>query len=136
VADPKLDTIEGCIAELTDCNRTVAEISADYPQAAGKLKMLEKRYDRLYKTAMRTTTGKNADERQATAHVAAEETYRTLYEVPEGEPGISELIEALIGRVEEYKRTMEVVDRRSGNVQSILKARREQQGLEQYVPSR
>jgi hypothetical protein len=123
MSDIRLDNVGGCIAELVACNSEVAEFSHAWSADAGELKMLEKRYERLYRSAMRGTQGKNADERSATAHAAVEAT----------EEGISERIENLIGNVEACKRRFEAVERRSSNAQSILAAHRDAMRTEGYV---
>ena len=124
MSDPNLDSIGGCITELTECNRTVAEFAPEWSQKAGELKAAEKRYERLYKAAMRGNTGANADERAATAQAAVEEV----------EPGLAEKIENLIGTVEQHKRHFETIDRRSSNAQSILSMHRRSANLEDFVP--
>lgn len=134
MTDLRLDTVEGCIAELTSCNREVAEFADRWARDAGALKRLEKRWDRLWKTALRTTTGRNADERAATAFVAAEEGFRSVEGLDDDEPGISERIEDLVGSVTEHRTRFEAISRRSSNVQSIMKLRREEQALDRYTP--
>lgn len=124
MADPRLDTVAGCIAELTECNREIATFAHEWSANAGQLKAKEKRYDRLYKAALRGTDGRNADERTATAHAAVEEVA----------PGLAEEIENLIGKVEEHKRLFETIERRSSNAQSILSAHRDSMKTEQFVP--
>lgn len=132
MADPRLDTVEGCVAELTSCNREVAEFAHEWASDAGELKMLEKRYERLYRAAMRGTKGSNADERAATAHAAVE----ALDEERRGEddPAIAERIEELVGRVEEHRRLFDTIERRSSNAQSIMRMRREEGRLDPFVP--
>ncbi len=124
VSEVRLDTPQGCVAELTECNREVAEFAFKWADDAGELKTLQKRYDRLYKSAMRGTTGANADERAATASAAVEQI----------EEGLTERIENLIGSVETYRKKFDTIERRSSNAQSILKAHREGTKIEQYVP--
>lgn len=123
MSDPRLDTIPGCVAELSECNREVASFAHEWARKAGELKQAEKRYQRLYKAAMRGTRGGNADERAATAHAAVEEV----------DPGLSELIESLVGVVEEHKTLFATIERRSGNTQSILRLHRESHKTEDFV---
>jgi hypothetical protein len=123
VSDVRLDSIPGCIAELTTCNREVAEFAHEWAEHAGELKQKEKLYDRLFKAAMRGTNGRNADERAATAQAAIENEA----------PGLAEEIEDLIGSVETHKTLFKTIDRRAGNAQSILSAHREAQKTEDYV---
>ncbi len=113
--------------ELTECNREVAAMH-EWPKQAGELAMLEKRYDRMFKAALRTTEGANADIRKATAHAAVEAAHHEAFKF-----SISERIEELTGDVVTGQRTMDMIGRRSGNVQSILKARRDERGLDRYV---
>lgn len=131
----RLDTPQGCIRELTDCNSEVAGFFHDWAADAGRLKKLEKRYQRLYREALRTTRGKNAEERTGIAHAAAELSYYSLAGLDEGEPGLSEQIENLIGRVEEYKTRFAAIERRSTNAQSILTAHREAAKLDGFIPA-
>jgi hypothetical protein len=126
VSDVNLDSIPGCIAELTDCNREVAIFAHQWATDAGELKLREKRYERLYKAAMRGTQGRNADERSATAQAAVEQV----------EPGLAEVIEELTGKVEEHKTLFKTIERRAGNAQSILSAHKEAQKTESYVAAR
>lgn len=123
MTDVRLDTIPGCTTELTTCNQEVATFAHDWAREAGELKLKEKRYARLFKEAMRGTTGKNADERAATAQVAVEVV----------DPGLAEEIEGLIGNVESHKTLFKTIERRSGNAQSILASHREAQKTEDYV---
>jgi hypothetical protein len=134
MTDPRFDTIEGCVNELTECNRAIAGIAHEWAHDAGELKRLEKSYGRLYKEALRVTQGANADERAALAHATAEEVYRSAHELSEDEPGLSEQIENLVGRVEANKTLFATIERRSSNVQSIIRMRREEARLDPYVP--
>jgi hypothetical protein len=124
MADLRLDTVAGCIAELTDCNREVAQFAHTWAANAGKLKAAQAKYQRLYRAAMRGTSGRNADERAAVADAAVEEVA----------PGLAEQIEELIGSVETCKRHFDTIERRSSNAQSILSAHREQARMDAYVP--
>jgi hypothetical protein len=112
--------MHGCQRELATCNQELSEFSSDWARKTGELKELEKRYQRLYQAAMRNTSGKNAEERQATAHAAVEVV----------EEGLAERIEALVGQVENYKTRHKAIDRRSDNVRSILSAHKEAHKLE------
>lgn len=124
MTDVRLDTIPGCIAELTSCNSEVAGFAHRWAEDAGNLKQAEKRYERLYRAAMRGTSGANADERQATAHAAVDEV----------DEGLAERIEGLVGSVEQHKRLFETIERRSSNAQSILSAHRRAAELDGFVP--
>ena len=121
--DQRLDTPAGCVSELAECNREIAKFDHQWAKAAGELKTLEKRYDRLYKSALRGTQGANADERTATAHAAVEAA----------DEGISERIEELVGTVEYCKRYFGSLERRSSNAQSILSHHREAAKMDHYV---
>jgi hypothetical protein len=120
MTDVRLDSMVGCQRELAACNQELAEFAPDWAQKTGELKELEKRYQRLYQAGMRNTTGKNAEERQATAHAAVERV----------EPGLAERIEKLVGEVESFKTRHKAIDRRSDNVRSILSAHKEAHKLE------
>jgi hypothetical protein len=121
--DAALDSVGGCIVELGACNREVAEFGHEWLRAGGELKATKALYDRLYKEAMRGTSGTNADERTATAHAAVEQV----------SPGLSERIEELIGTVERHRIHFTTIERRSSNAQSILSAHRESLRMENYV---
>lgn len=131
---PRLDTLEGCAQELSTCNQEVAEMAPDWAAKAGTLKMLEQRYKRMFKEAMRGTKGSNADERSAVAHQAVEEVYRQAYQIPEEELGLSAKIEELVGEVESHKVHFNTIERRSSNVQSVLQLRRQELGMSRYTP--
>lgn len=133
MTDAKLDSIPGCIAELTDCNVEVAGFAPRWASAAGELKTAEKRYERLYKEALRVAHGANADERAAFAHEVAEASFLKLN--PEAREGLSEQIERLAGEVESFKRRFATIERRSSNGQSILAVHRKASELEGYVPA-
>jgi exonuclease VII large subunit len=122
-SDERLDTPAGCVAELAECNREIAKFDHQWSRAAGELKRLSKRYERLYKVALRATTGKNADERTATAHAAVEAA----------DEGISERMEGLVEIVEFSKTRFAALERRSSNAQSILSSHREAAKMDQYV---
>jgi hypothetical protein len=124
VTDVRLDSMPGCMRELATCNQELAEFAHTWATQTGELKQLEKRYQRLYQSAMRGTKGKNAEERQATAHAAVEEV----------DPHLAERIEELIGSVERSKTLWKSIDRRSDNVRSILSAHKEAHKTEPYVP--
>jgi hypothetical protein len=119
-----LDSPAALIAELTNCNQEIGEFEVAWAQAAGLLKAKEKRFERLYKSGLRGTTGRNAEERQATAHAAVEEVA----------PGLAEELEGLVGEVEEYKTRFKAIDRRSNNAQSLLSLHKEAARLESFVP--
>lgn len=112
--------------ELATCNQELSQFAHEWAQEAGELKELEKRYQRLYQSAMRHTKGRNAEERQATAHAAVEQL----------EPGLAERIEKLIGQVEGHRTLYKAIDRRSENVRSILSAHKEAAKTEPYIPAR
>lgn len=120
-----LDSISGCITELSSCNREIAEFGHEWATAAGELKRAEKLYERLWRAAMRGTEGRNADERNATAAAAVESI--------EGGEGLAEKIEELTGQVETFKVRFKGIDRRAGNVQSILAMYRADRDLQNYV---
>ena len=126
MTDVRLDSIPGCMRELATCNQELSEFAPDWATETGELKELEKRYQRYYQAAMRNTSGKNAEERQATAHAAVEQV----------EEGLAERIEQLIGKVEQHKTLAKAIDRRSENVRSILSAHKEAVKTEPYVPAR
>lgn len=123
--DVRLDTPVGCMRELATCNKELSEFAHEWARDAGELKRLEKRYERLYRSALRGTHGKNADERQATAHAAVEAV----------EEGLAERIEDFVGRVEDFKTRYKAIDRRSENVRSILSSHKEYKKLEDFTPS-
>jgi maltooligosyltrehalose synthase len=127
----RLDTPQGCVAELTTCNVEVAGFAHTWAQAAGELKTLEAREKRLYKAALHGTSGRNADERAAQAQVAVEAAYAERF--PENPP-LYERIEELVGIVARYRTSFEAIERRASNAQSILKAHREGAKTEDYVP--
>ncbi len=119
-----LSSIPGCIQELTDCNIEVAQFAHVWANDSGELKRLERRYQRLYQAAMRGTNGRNAEERQATAHAAVEAM----------DEGLAERIEGLVGSVETNKRLFETIERRASNAQSILALHRKSADLDPYTP--
>lgn len=124
MTDVRLDSMPGCMRELATCNQELSDFAHTWAREVGELKQLEKRYQRLYQSAMRATTGRNAEERQATAHAAVEAV----------EEGLAERIEVLIGSVERNKTLAKSIDRRSDNVRSILSAHKEAHKTEPYVP--
>ena len=126
MTDVRLDSMTGCMRELAACNQELSEFAAAWATETGELKEAEKRYQRLYQSAMRGTQGRNAEERQATAHAAVESV----------EEGLAERIEQLVGKVEQHKTLAKAIDRRSENVRSILSAHKEAVKTEPYVPSR
>lgn len=130
---PRLDTLTGCGEELSRCNREIAEMAPGWARASGELAGLEATQKRMFREAMRTTKGSNAQEREALAHAACEEAYRSIFKLTEGEPGLGERIEQLIGEVESCKVSFKTLDRRSSNVQSILQLRRQEAGLGRFV---
>jgi hypothetical protein len=123
--EPNLDSIPGCIEELSACNKEVAEFGYQWAKDAGELKRSEKLYERLWRAAMRGTEGKNADERSATAAAAVESL--------EAGAGLAEKIEDLVGKVETHKTRFKAIERRAGNVQSILAMYRMDRSLEKFV---
>ncbi len=123
MTDVRLDTIPGCVKELTECNRETAEFAHEWAQQAGELKMLEERYKRLKVSALRGTKGKNADERAVVAQVAIEQVA----------PNLLDDIEGLVGKVETHKVLFKTIERRASNVQSILALHREARRTEDYV---
>jgi hypothetical protein len=123
---PSLDSISGCVEELSSLNVEVAEFGHEWATAAGELKRKEKLYERLWRAAMRGTEGRNADERSATAAAAVESI--------EGGEGLAESIEDLTGRVETFKVRFKGIERRAGNVQSILAMYRIDRDLQKYSP--
>jgi hypothetical protein len=124
MTDVRLDSMVGCQRELAACNQELSEFAHKWATETGELKELEKRYKRLYQSAMRGTQGTNAEERQATAHAAVEAV----------EEGLAERIEHLIGKVEQHKTSAKAIDRRSENVRSILSAHKEAQKTEPFLP--
>lgn len=122
MTDARFDSIPGCMRELAICNQEISEFGHEWASEAGELKEAEKRYQRIYQSAMRGTSGRNAEERQATAHAAVE----TVAE------GLAERIEHLVGRVEQHKTLAKVIDRRSENARSILSAHKEAAKTEPY----
>lgn len=121
--DSRYDTTAGCVAELAEMNAEVQGFAHEWARDAGELKRLERRHQRLYQAAMRGTTGKNAEERQATANAAVEAM----------DEGLAERIEELVGQVEQHKRLFESIERRSSNAQSILAFHRKAADLEGFA---
>lgn len=125
-----LDTIPGCVAELSECNREIAGFAAEWAAAAGELKRLEKREKRMYRAALRATKGQNADARAAEAQAGVEAAHNEAF--PDEDP-IYERIEELIGIVGQHATMFQAIDRRSSNAQSILTSHRRSAEFEQYV---
>lgn len=122
--DSRLDTTAGCVQELAELNAEVAGFAHEWARDSGELKRLEVRHQRLYQAAMRGTSGKNAEERQATANAAVEAM----------DEGLAESIETLVGKVEQHKRLFATIERRASNAQSILAFHRKAADLENFVP--
>jgi len=119
-----LDSVGALEDELASCNQEIGEFASLWASAAGELKRCERRYERLYRSALRGTEGRDVGERQATAHAAVEQI----------EEGLAETIEALVGEVEEYRTKFKAIDRRSNNAQSLLSLHKESARLESFVP--
>lgn len=119
-----MDSPASLTAVLEQCNQELAEFSVEWSGAARELKTAEKRYERLYRSALRGTEGRDVGERQATAHAAVEHV----------EAGLAERIELLVGQVEEFKTKFKVIDRRSNNAQSLLSAHKESVRIESFTP--
>lgn len=129
-AEP-LDSPQSCVQEIISINISVAEFGFKWANAAGELKTLLQKEERLFNKQMRHLRKTKAAEWKLLT--VDDRKVEARFEVEEEDPKLYPRIEELEGEVEKYKTQFKALDRRAGNAQSILASIRNEEGIKDFI---
>lgn len=129
-AEP-LDSPQSCVQEIISINISVAKFGFKWANAAGELKTLLQKEERLFNKQMRHLRITKAAEWKLLT--VDDRKVEARFEVEEEDPKLYPRIEELEGEVEKYKTQFKALDRRAGNAQSILASIRNEEGIKDFI---